>query len=284
MIRGHHRDGPVGDNPVKVMACHRMLQNFVGCPLRHQKRVLGMLFGIVCECCAKVIKAVHPTDLQLLQLHPTQHQMQMTFHESGQQTASLGIDYFGRRSRKRCDISVGANRHDFTRIDGNGRGQRGHHGLARADVALQQAVHGLRSGQVGGDLLGDAALRTGQLEGQRRQQLLVQATGCAAQRRGAKAGALTLGLQLDAPAVSATPGSQLTFNASIAQLGDGFNTTSSLGQADRAWARMLALFKNIFPEWDPVSIGRYGAFILVGDALLAGLALDRTKKALSRAR
>ena len=49
-------------------------------------------------------------------------------------------------------------------------------------------------------------------------------------------------------------------------------------------AIMLALFKDIFPAWDPVSLGRYGAFILLGDALLAGMALDRSKKALSRAR
>lgn len=47
---------------------------------------------------------------------------------------------------------------------------------------------------------------------------------------------------------------------------------------------MLALFKDIFPEWDPVSLGRYGAFILLGDALLAGLALERSKRAASRAR
>ena len=49
-------------------------------------------------------------------------------------------------------------------------------------------------------------------------------------------------------------------------------------------AIMVALFKDIFPAWDPVSLGRYGAFILLGDALLAGMALDRSKKALSRAR
>lgn len=49
-------------------------------------------------------------------------------------------------------------------------------------------------------------------------------------------------------------------------------------------AIMLALFKDIFPQWDPVSIGRYGAFILVGDALLAGMALERSKRAASRAR
>ena len=36
------------------------------------------------------------------------------------------------------------------------RGERGDHGLARADVALQQAMHRHRARQVGGDLLGDA--------------------------------------------------------------------------------------------------------------------------------
>lgn len=49
-------------------------------------------------------------------------------------------------------------------------------------------------------------------------------------------------------------------------------------------AVLLALFKNIFPQWDPVSLGRFGAFILLGDALLAGMALDRSKKVVSRAR
>ncbi|MDP1632893.1 MAG: DUF5367 family protein [Caulobacter sp.] len=47
---------------------------------------------------------------------------------------------------------------------------------------------------------------------------------------------------------------------------------------------MLAVFKNVFPDWDPVSLGRYGAFVMVGHALLAGVAFDRTRKAASRAR
>lgn len=49
-------------------------------------------------------------------------------------------------------------------------------------------------------------------------------------------------------------------------------------------AIMLALFKDIFPAWDPVSLGRYAAFMLLGDALLAGMAFDNTKRAASRAR
>jgi hypothetical protein len=47
---------------------------------------------------------------------------------------------------------------------------------------------------------------------------------------------------------------------------------------------MLALFKDIFPAWDPVSLGRYAAFMLLGDALLAGVALDSRQRAASRAR
>ena len=49
-------------------------------------------------------------------------------------------------------------------------------------------------------------------------------------------------------------------------------------------AIMLALFKDIFPAWDPVSLGRYAAFMLLGDALLAGMAMDNAKPAVSRAR
>lgn len=37
---------------------------------------------------------------------------------------------------------------------------------------------------------------------------------------------------------------------------------------------MLALFKDIFPQWDAVSLGRFGAFILLGHALLIGAALE----------
>ena len=47
---------------------------------------------------------------------------------------------------------------------------------------------------------------------------------------------------------------------------------------------MLALFKDLFPAWDPVSLGRYAAFMLLGDALLAGMAMDNAKPAVSRAR
>ena len=81
-------------------------------------------------------------------------------------------------------------------LDGHAGGQRGHHGLAAAHVALQQAVHGLLARQVAGDLLGHAALGLGELEGQRGQQLLGQATRRRAQHRGAQVLARAPSLQL----------------------------------------------------------------------------------------
>ncbi len=53
--------------------------------------------------------------------------------------------------------------------------ERGHHRLAGAHVALQQAMHRARAGEVGDDLVDHAPLRAGEAEGQHAQQLLVQA-------------------------------------------------------------------------------------------------------------
>lgn len=49
-------------------------------------------------------------------------------------------------------------------------------------------------------------------------------------------------------------------------------------------AIMLALFKDVFPALDPVSLGRYAAFVLLGDALLAAMAMEAPKPVSSRAR
>ena len=51
---------------------------------------------------------------------------------------------------------------------GHQRGHRRHHGLAAADVALEQPVHRAGAGHVGEDLVGRDALPLGELEGQRR--------------------------------------------------------------------------------------------------------------------
>ncbi len=86
------------------------------------------------------------------------------------------------------------------RIHADGGGQRGDHGLARAHVALQQAVHGQGACKVMRDLFAHAALGGGELKGQQGQQLLVQrqCTGCGprAQRGRAQPGTLALGSQL----------------------------------------------------------------------------------------
>jgi hypothetical protein len=57
----------------------------------------------------------------------------------------LGQDFGGRHQRA---LPAG--------IDGNGGGQRRHHGFAGAHIALQQAVHGHGAGQVAGDLFAHA--------------------------------------------------------------------------------------------------------------------------------
>jgi hypothetical protein len=58
-------------------------------------------------------------------------------------------------------------------------GQRGHHRLAAAHVALQQAVHGHGARQVARDFLAHAPLRAGQLKRQGRQQRSCRPPGAA---------------------------------------------------------------------------------------------------------
>ena len=45
-------------------------------------------------------------------------------------------------------------------------GEKGHHRLAAADIALQQAQHAVLAGHVGGDLGYGLRLRGGEAEGQ----------------------------------------------------------------------------------------------------------------------
>ena len=82
----------------------------------------------------------------------------------------LGQDFGGRHQ---CALPAG--------VDGDAGRQRGHHRLAAAHVALQQAVHGLHAAQVARNLFAHAALRAGELERQHGQQLLVHAAALGAQ-------------------------------------------------------------------------------------------------------
>ena len=81
-------------------------------------------------------------------------------------------------------------------VDRHGRSQRGDHGLARADIALQQSMHRLRPRQIAGDFLTDTPLRVGQRERQHRQQLLMDAATRGVQRRRLQPRPLALRLQL----------------------------------------------------------------------------------------
>ena len=83
---------------------------------------------------------------------------------------------FGRRHQRRLPPAFD---------DGCGREQR-HHGLARADIALQQPQHPLGLGQIGGDVGDRARLRCRERVGQRIDEFLAQRAGPG---RGAAGGA-----------------------------------------------------------------------------------------------
>ena len=70
-------------------------------------------------------------------------------------------------------------------LDRAQQGQRRDHGLARADVTLDQAHHRPRSREVGEALVGDAALRAGQRPGQAGDEALDQRLARRHQRRRA---------------------------------------------------------------------------------------------------
>ena len=79
----------------------------------------------------------------------------------------LAREDFGRRHQRGLPAAS---------IDGRGREQR-HHGLARADVALQQAQHAFGLGEIGDDLGDRARLRRRERIGQRLDELFAQVPG-----------------------------------------------------------------------------------------------------------
>ncbi len=86
----------------------------------------------------------------------------------------LGKDFGGRHERRL-----------IARVDGLRARERRDHGLAAADVALQQAPHRVRLRQVVANFRQAAVLRMGQLERQRGEQLLGQTAPARQDRRAA---------------------------------------------------------------------------------------------------
>ena len=100
----------------------------------------------------------------------------------------LGQNFGGRHQ---CALPAG--------VHAAGRRQRRHHGLSRAHIALQQAVHGQAFLQVGIDLVAHALLCGGQRKGQGLAQLRMQRMTrrpCGVQRRRAHGRTDAPGLQL----------------------------------------------------------------------------------------
>ena len=81
---------------------------------------------------------------------------------------------FGRRHQRRLPSA----------FDHGGGGKQRHHGLAGADVTLQQAQHPLGLGEIAGDVLDRARLRGRERVGQRIDQLLAQRAGAGRRAAG----------------------------------------------------------------------------------------------------
>ena len=79
----------------------------------------------------------------------------------------LAREDFGRRHQRRLPAA----------FDHGRRREQRHHGLARADIALQQPQHAFGLGEIGDDLGDRARLRARQRIGQRLDQLLAQVPG-----------------------------------------------------------------------------------------------------------
>ena len=86
---------------------------------------------------------------------------------------------FGRRHQRRLAAA----------FDHGRGGEQRHHGLAGADVALQQPQHAFGLGEIGDDVGDRARLRRRQRIGQRLDQLLPQMCPVAGGRRGRRGGA-----------------------------------------------------------------------------------------------
>ena len=144
----------VDDRQRQVPEPHLILDHRVGA--HHQRRLAGLDQFQHRLALFLLLAASQPRHPDVQRLQPADQLSEML----------LGQDLCGRHQRALP-----------ARVDRNGGGERGHHGLARAHIALQQPVHGHGARQVARDFLAHAALCAGETERQRRQQLLVQGQG-----------------------------------------------------------------------------------------------------------
>ena len=80
----------------------------------------------------------------------------------------LAGEQLGRRHQRRLR----------SRLDRACHGEQRDHGLAAADIALEETQHALRAREIGVDLGQGAGLRAGQREGQRGEDGLAELAGC----------------------------------------------------------------------------------------------------------
>ena len=129
----------VNDGQRKLFELHLVLNQRVGTD--HQRRLAAFDQGQHSPALFGLLTAGQPIGLDAQRLQPA-HQFAKVL---------LGQDFSGRHQR-----ALGAS------LDTDGRGQRCHHRLARAHIALQQAMHGHTSRNVVADFGHHAVLRRGQ--------------------------------------------------------------------------------------------------------------------------
>ena len=106
MIRRRHREGPVGDDAVEMMARHRLgsRQDRVVGALRLQQFRLGPLRGICANRLGQRFEAGNAGQLQMVEFGGAGEQMHMRFDEARHDRIAAGIDHpccRARASRRR---------------------------------------------------------------------------------------------------------------------------------------------------------------------------------------
>ena len=95
MVMRCDRDGPVGDDRVKVMARKRVVEDRVMSALRHQDRPVGMFGGKGAEGAGQRLGTFDMGQLQVGQFRPAEPQVQVAFDKARQKRRAVTVDDLG---------------------------------------------------------------------------------------------------------------------------------------------------------------------------------------------
>ncbi len=108
VVAAHHGDWAVGDDPVEVVAGHRVVVHRVMTALRHQERAVGVPRCEVAEGAGQGGLAVDAVKLQMGEFRAAEDQVQVAFDEAGQERGALAVDHLGRGTGKLLDPGLRA--------------------------------------------------------------------------------------------------------------------------------------------------------------------------------